>query len=187
MFAIFRSKSTFKSIFVLKNNEGYLLFKVITNLVLAQYSLQLCIQIGIEYRLPNIDIRANFTHPLFDVKQHFLTVFRSSLLHVYCSPSHNSWFVLPCFLFIIIYVCFELRYSTRESSLVEATLRGAQGLALVLQLTSWCQDKWTWSTGTLPRKLHDVTTQNTNWLIDWVLKPFSTIFHGGQFTYLCEV
>ena len=30
---------------------------------------------------------------------------------------------------------------------------------LALQLTGWCQDKWTRSTGYLPRKRRDITEQ----------------------------
>ena len=42
---------------------------------------------------------------------------------------------------------------------VIAALLGAQGCGLVLQLTCWCRDKWTSSTGNLPRKRCDLTVK----------------------------
>ena len=45
---------------------------------------------------------------------------------------------------------------------VMVALLGTQGCrvaGLALQLTGWCQDKWTSSTGNLPRKRRDITEQ----------------------------
>ena len=56
-----------------------------------------------------------------------------------------------------------------------AALLGAQGCGLALRLAGWCQDKWTSSTGILPRTRRDIT--------DTLLK---SAFNTKQSTYLSK-